>query len=97
MVSISGLLIESPALFTTKSMPPKARTPASIAELTCASSVTSTATAIALSGPPSSVATLCADVKSRSAIITQAPSAPKRIAVAFPIPDPPPVTNAIRP
>ena len=53
-------------------------------------------TATALSGPPSSSATLCALSRFRSATTTQAPSAATRAAMALPIPDPAPVTNAIR-
>ena len=50
----------------------------------------------ALSGPPSSSATCSAFSRFRSAITTQAPSATSRSAVAFPMPEPPPVTSATR-
>src|SRR5579862_5878130 len=46
---------------------------------------------------PSSAATVCAAAPSRSATTTHAPSTARRWAVARPMPDPPPVTRAIRP
>ena len=97
VVSTRDLLSERPALLITISTPPKARLPAAIAPLIAFSSVTSTPTATALSGPPSSVATFCAPAKSRSATTTQEPSATSRVAIALPIPDAAPVTSAILP
>ena len=101
MVSSSGLDTDSPALLTTRSTPPKASTAARSAAATCSSSVTSAATAIATSVgfsavAPSSPATFSAAAASRSATTTQAPSAASRRAVAAPMPEPPPVTNAMR-
>ncbi len=51
---------------------------------------------MALSGPPSSPATAAALSALRSATTTHAPSATSRSQVAFPMPDPPPVTSAMR-
>lgn len=96
VVSASGLEMEMPALLTTRSTPPKASTAASKAPATCSSLVTSTVTATALSGPPSSSATAAALSVSRSATTTQAPSATRRRAMALPMPLPAPVTRAIR-
>ncbi|MCO4699491.1 hypothetical protein LRR80_05587 [Streptomyces sp. RO-S4] len=95
-VSSNGLEREIPALFTTRSTPPKASTAAWNAAAICSSSVTSTVTATALSGPPSSCATRAAFSPCRSATTTHAPSAASRRAMAFPIPLPAPVTSATR-
>ena len=59
VVSSSGLDSDSPALFTTRSTPPNASTPAASAAATASSSDTSAATPIATSAPPSSSATAC--------------------------------------
>ncbi len=96
VVSSSGLDSDSPALLTTRSTPPKASTPAASAAATASSSETSTSTATATSGPPSSSATCWALSRFRSATTTQPPSAATRWAIALPIPDPAPVTSAIR-
>ena len=97
VVSSSGLEIDSPALLTTRSTPPKASAAAATAAATCV-----------LVGhvrgerrprrprPPISPATAAALSASRSATTTQAPSAASRSAMARPIPDPAPVTSAIR-
>ena len=96
VVSSSGFEIDSPALLTTRSTPPNARTARRNASTICASSVTSAARLIAVSVPPSSRATASALSGSMSATTTQAPSAASRWAIALPIPDPAPVTNATR-
>ena len=96
VVSTSDLLIEIPALFTTISIPPKAKFAAAMAAAIAPSSVTSMAIPIALSELPISAATATAPSLSRSATTTQAPSAASRSAVAFPRPDAAPVTSAMR-
>lgn len=95
-VSSSGLEMEIPALLTTRSTPPKASTASRKAPAICSSEVTSTVTATALSGPPSSSATAAAFSAFRSATTTHAPSAASRWAMALPIPLPAPVTRATR-
>lgn len=95
-VSNSGLEMEIPALLTTRSTPPKASAATLKASAICASEATSTVTATALSGPPSSSATAVAFSVLRSATTTHAPSATSRCAIAFPIPLPAPVTRATR-
>ena len=97
VVSSSGFDSERPALFTTRSMPPNASTVASIAACTPSASATFAATPIATSVPPSSAAAACAFSRSRSATTTHAPSAARRVAMALPMPDAAPVTNAMRP
>ena len=97
VVSSSGLEMERPALFTTRSTPPNARAAASTAACTAYASVTFATTAIARSALPIPSATSRAPSASRSATTTQAPSAPSRSAIALPIPEPAPVTSATRP
>jgi hypothetical protein len=58
--------------------------------------VTSEVTPTATSAEPMPAATCRAASPSRSATTTQAPSAASRRAMARPIPEPPPVTSAIR-
>ena len=96
-VSNSGFEIDRPALLTTMSTPPKARTASRKPAATWASSVTSQATLTAASGPPISSATAWALAASMSATTTHAPSAASRSAIARPMPEPAPVTNATRP
>ena len=96
VVSSSGLEMERPALFTTRSTPPKASPAAATAAATCSSSVTSAVNGTATSAFPISSATAAARSASRSATTTHAPSAASRRAMARPIPDPAPVTRAIR-
>lgn len=84
VVSSSGFEMDSPALLTTKSIPPKASTVASTAACTASASVTSAVTA----RPPISEATSSAAEVFRSAIVTHAPSAASRSAMALPIPEP---------
>jgi hypothetical protein len=68
-----------------------------IPALIASSSATSISTAVATSGPPSSLARASAPARSRSATITQAPWAARAEQVARPIPEAPPVTRATRP
>ena len=96
VVSNNGFDNDSPALFTTRSTPPNARFAAANMSATPCSSDTSARTATAMSGPPSSSATACALSRFRSAITTHPPSAAIRVAMAFPIPEPAPVTTATR-
>ena len=96
VVSSRALDSDRPALFTTRSKPPKASTAALIAACTASSSVTSAAIPMALSSLPISAAAAAAFSASRSAITTQAPSAASRWAMALPIPEAAPVTSAIR-
>ena len=95
-VSNSDFEIDRPALLTTMSTPPKASSDASSAAAIWASSVTSQATLTAPSVVPISRATASALPASMSATMTHAPSAARRWAMARPIPEPPPVTNATR-
>ena len=97
VVSSSGFDSDSPALLTTRSTPPKASTASSNAAWIASASATLAATPIATSVPPSSAAAACAFSRSRSATITHAPSAARRVAMALPMPDAAPVTNATRP
>jgi hypothetical protein len=96
VVSSSGLLSDTPALFTTMSSPPKASTASCTIFSIAAASVTFTCRPIATSGPPISAAASWAFARSRSAITTHAPSAARRVAMALPIPDAAPVTSAMR-
>ena len=96
LVSSSERDSDSPALFTTRSMPPKASTAASTARCTASASETSTWTPTATSALPISAAACCALSSDRSAMTTQAPSADSFSAVARPMPDAAPVTNATR-
>ena len=97
VVSSRGLLIDRPALLTSRSMPPKASRVASTAACTWAASVTFACTPTATSLVPISVAAACALSRSRSAMTTQAPSAASRVAMALPMPLAAPVTRAMRP
>src|SRR5215218_437344 len=90
VVSSRAADLDRPALLTTRSRPPKARTPAAVPALMAASSATSIATPTATSGPPSSLANASAPARSRSATITHAPWAARAWQVARPIPEPPP-------
>src|SRR5579875_65063 len=86
------------ALLCRKSSRPKRSRARLIAASSSAGLVTSVRTAIAL--PPaavSSAATLCAACSLNSAITTAPPRCANPIAVARPIPDPPPVTTAVLP
>ena len=96
VVSSSGFDSDRPALFTTRSRPPKASTASSIAAWTAAASVTFACTPIATSVLPISAAAACAFSRSRSAMTTHAPSAARRVAMALPMPDAAPVTSAMR-
>src|SRR5437870_9785915 len=87
-----------PALLERMSTVPHSRTTRAKSASTWALSATSVGTAMA--APPSaktSAATRSAPSRLRSATATCAPSAAKRRAIARPIPDPPPVTTAMRP
>ena len=96
VVSSSGFDSETPALFTIRSMPPKASTASSIIRSIASASVTFTCTPTATSVPPISAAASWALARSRSAMTTQAPSAARRVAMALPMPDAAPVTSATR-
>jgi len=96
VVSSSDFEMDRPALLTTRSRPPKARHAVRTAARTASSSVTSTVTGTAMSAEPSSPATVAALSGFTSATTTQAPSAASRCAIALPIPDPAPVTSAMR-
>src|SRR3954469_8843188 len=88
-----GCTICMPALLTSTSTPCQASTTAATAAWTCASFVTSIATASAV--PPLvliSSATTCAAALLRSAIATLPPSAEKRSALSLPMPLAAPVT-----
>src|SRR6266542_4246990 len=84
-----------PALLTRISSPPKAATVALTAAWTSRLEVTSQATARA--AVPSSTAVRAAPRSSMSAIITCAPRATNKLAMARPRPWAPPVTSARRP
>src|ERR1700733_5636623 len=73
--------------------PPMSAAAASTAARNASGSPTSTPKAI----PPISFATASADSPLRSSTATRAPSSAIRRQVARPIPDPPPVTTALRP
>jgi len=96
VVSSNGLEIDSPALLTTRSIPPNASTVASTSAQMSSSDVTSARTEIATSSPPNPAATSRAVARLRSATTTQAPSAASRSAIARPMPEPAPVTRATR-
>ena len=87
VVSSSGLEIDRPALLTTRSTPPNARTAARKAAATCASSVTSATTLIArVRAAELARRRASALAASMSATTTQAPSAASRWAMALPMP-----------
>src|SRR5262249_55035197 len=88
VVSASGLETDSPALFTTRSTPPKASAAAANARAMLASSVTSVVAAIAAPAGPMPPATAPAACPSRSATTTHAPSAARPRAGARPMADP---------
>jgi hypothetical protein len=87
-----------PALATTMSRPPKVETSVSMARRIWASSLVSAVSAIA-SPPAAAISSrvFATSLSVRLSAATFAPSAASASAVALPMPDPAPVTNAILP
>src|SRR6185295_12868485 len=95
VISTNGLAISMPALFTSRSRPPKASTAAATAAVT--SAVDRTSQAMPMHPLPSSAAAALAPSPLMSAIATLAPPATSRFAIARPIPRAAPETIARRP
>src|SRR5262245_34977701 len=95
LVSSSGFMASTPALFTSTSRRPKLPSVRSTARAQSASSPTSSFTNAAAS--PSAFASPSPSLSSTSPIITRAPSATNRRTTCSPVPRAPPVTSATFP
>ena len=95
------MCVEPPAQANSPSMRPVSSAVSSTATATCSSTVTSATTKRAVA-PPVAAAAICVTASAsfcsvRPQMVTCAPSAASRAAVARPMPLPPPVTRTERP